>query len=92
MALGRCDLTDRQVDEHIAVGGVIAGHRSRYAEYILVKKLVVSSNGIGTVPCGSWVKIWNGGVDSGAIFTVHDHYAVFIDHPYFRAQIGGHIF
>ena len=92
MALGRRDLTDGQVDEHIAIGGVIAGHRSGNTEYILVKKLVIGVNSIGTVSCGSGVKIRNGSMDSGTIFAVHDHNAFFIDHPYFRAQIGGHIF
>ncbi len=38
MALGIGDLTDRQVDEYIAISGIIAGYRSRYTEYILVKK------------------------------------------------------
>ena len=73
MALGIGDLTDWQVDEHIAISGVIAGYRSRYTEYILVKKLIIGANGMGTVSGSSGVKIRDDGMDPGAIFAVHDH-------------------
>ena len=92
MALGIGDLTDRQVDKYIAISGVIAGYRSRYTEYILVKKLIIGANGIGTVSGSSGVKIRDDGMDPGTIFAVHDHNAAFVDHPCFCVQIGGHIF
>ena len=88
MALGIGDLTDRQVDKYIAISGVIAGYRSRYTEYILVKKLIIGANGIGTVSGSSGVKIRDDGMDPGTIFAVHDHNAAFIDYPYFCAQVG----
>ena len=87
--LGTGNLAHGKVDEYVAVGVVIAGNGSRYAQHVPLKKSVIIPDGIGTVPESGGIEFLHLRLHPASAQAVHDNGSLPVDNPYFRPQILG---